>query len=341
MKTKFYWGALLASAALIAQAKAGGHHGGGGGGFAMAAHPGPAQHTAPAIHSAPRGNVGGGRFMAPGQRFSSIGVRSPSSAAFRPHYINSNGAASLGMRQFTPGNIYRGNRGTRFSNRGNQAITNPSGEGAGVIQNQNGGNRMGRFGNNPRLTQGGNGTGRASRAIDNHGNGAGQIRHSNSLPTNWRNHVAAQRSANWHRDWDRRRDHWWNGHHCRFINGSWFVFDFGFYPWWPYWYPYDYDYYAYPYSYDTGYYDSGVYQGEEYYGESGYGSSDQYTDSTVAAAQERLAQQDYYRGEIDGIFGQETRRAIARYQSNHGLRATGYLTSDTLQALGLQQAASY
>ena len=37
MKTKFYWVALLASAAMIAQAKAGGHYGGGGGGgFAMA-----------------------------------------------------------------------------------------------------------------------------------------------------------------------------------------------------------------------------------------------------------------------------------------------------------------
>ena len=32
MKTKFYWVALLASAAMIAQAKAGGHYGGGGGG---------------------------------------------------------------------------------------------------------------------------------------------------------------------------------------------------------------------------------------------------------------------------------------------------------------------
>src|SRR5438128_11538893 len=127
MKTKFYWVALLASAALIAQAKAGGHHGGGGGGFAIAeAHPAPAQHTAPAIHSAPRGNFGGGRFMASGRQFSSIGVRSPSAAAFRQHYINPNRATPLGMRQFTPGNIYRGNRGTRFSNRGNQAITNPS-----------------------------------------------------------------------------------------------------------------------------------------------------------------------------------------------------------------------
>src|SRR5258708_38927946 len=70
MKTKFYWVALLASAAMIAQAKAGGHYGGGGG-FAMAAHPAPVHATAPAFQSAPRGNFGGGRYMAPGARFSS------------------------------------------------------------------------------------------------------------------------------------------------------------------------------------------------------------------------------------------------------------------------------
>jgi hypothetical protein len=56
MKTKFYWVALLASAAMIAQANAGGHYGGGGGaGFAMAAHPAPAHAAAPAFNSAPRG----------------------------------------------------------------------------------------------------------------------------------------------------------------------------------------------------------------------------------------------------------------------------------------------
>src|SRR5512133_1253091 len=66
MKPKFYWVALLASAAMIAQAKAGGHHGGGGGGgFAMAAHPAPAHAAAPAFPSAPRGNFGGGHYMAP------------------------------------------------------------------------------------------------------------------------------------------------------------------------------------------------------------------------------------------------------------------------------------
>ena len=91
----------------------------------------------------------------------------------------------------------------------------------------------------------------------------------------------------------------------------------------------------------AGYYDSGVYQGEEYNGENGYGSSDQSADSNVTAAQERLAREGYYNGTIDGVLGSETRRAIARYQSSHGLRATGALTPDTLQALGLQRVANY
>jgi Putative peptidoglycan binding domain len=163
-------------------------------------------------------------------------------------------------------------------------------------------------------------------------NRTGQSQTGNHLPSNWHNHVVAQHSTNWHRDWDKGRDHWWHGHHCRFINGAWFVFDFGFDPWWPYWgYPYDYYGYSYyPYQYD-------YYAGD--YDQNGY--ADQSSDSVVATAQDRLAQQGYYRGAIDGVLGPETRGAIAQYQSDHGLRVTGALTTDTLQALGLPQVASY
>ena len=308
MKTKFYWFALFASAALIAQAQGGGYHGGGGGGgrggggggFA-AAGPGPARSGGgPSFRSMPMRSFGGGGMVYSGQRFSSVGMRAPRSMEFRPQSVHSNTGRSIGSQ--VPGNINRGNSSPQFSNAGNRAITN---------------SRHG-------------------------GNAAGQVRSGNGLPTNWRNHVVAQHSGNWHRDWDRNRDHTWNGHHCRFINGSWVIFDFGFYPWWPYGYPYDYyadDYYGYPYGYDPGYYDSGAYQSGEYYGQNGYG--DENANSTVAAAQERLARDGYYRGEIDGIVGPETRRAVARYQSNHGLRVNGNLTPDTLGALGLRQVASY
>jgi hypothetical protein len=180
---------------------------------------------------------------------------------------------------------------------------------------------------------------RANTNLRRDGNGARQVRSGNNLPNNWRNHAVAQHSGNWQRNWNRNRDHVWHGHHCRFINGSWVIFDFGFYPWWPYGYPYDYyadDYYGYPYGYDPGYYDSGVYQSEEYYGQNGYG--DEYANSTVAAAQERLAREGYYRGQVDGFTGPETQRAIIRYQTDHGLRVTGALTTDTLQALGLRRS---
>jgi Putative peptidoglycan binding domain len=298
MKTKFYWFALLASAALIAQAQAGGYNGGGGGGH-ISSHAG-----GPSFHSAPHANFGGGgRFAAPGPRFSTMRGLS-SSNGFRQHYIY--GGAAMGRRQFTAGDFNRGNRMTRFADRGNRPgrIANPAGERTG-IQNQAGGNGLTHFGNN--------------------------------LPANWRNHIAGQRSADWHRDWNRNRDHFWHGHRCRFVDGSWFIFDFGF-PWYPYGYPYDYyadDYYSYQY-------DPGVYEGDDgdYYGQGAYESPDKYADSTVSAAQAQLSRQGYYRGRIDGVYGAATRRAVIRYQSDHGLRVTGSLNPDTLRTLGLPLVAN-
>jgi hypothetical protein len=290
MKTKFYWVALLASAAMIAQAKAGGHHGGGGsGGFAMAAHPAPAHAAAPAFHSAPRGNFGGGRYMAPGTRFSSYNAPT----TFRqPRFVAADRTFAR-SRQFATGTASRRFDGSRTIN-----------------------------GRETRLTGNGNNS---------------RNRFENRGPNVGREHVFARRSADWHRDWDRRRDHWWHGHRCHFGNGFWFIYDTGFYPY-NYWYPYGYsasDYY--PYDYDPGVYE-GV--GGDYYGQSVYGSSEQSADSTVAAVQEQLAQQGYYRGEIDGVFGAQTRRAVLRYQSDRGLRVTGNLNADTLQALGLRRVAS-
>jgi peptidoglycan hydrolase-like protein with peptidoglycan-binding domain len=130
------------------------------------------------------------------------------------------------------------------------------------------------------------------------------------------------------------------------VNGSWFIFDLGFYPW--YGYPYDY-YYGYPYGYDGGVYDSAPYEesAPNYDNNDGkdskdsYDSSNQNGDSSVAAAQERLSKQGYYRGQIDGVFGAETSRAIMRFQGEHGLRETGNLTMDTRRALGLGRETGY
>ena len=190
-----------------------------------------------------------------------------------------------------------------------------------------------------------------------------------------------QRSGDWHRDWDRHSDHWWNGHRCCFINGSWVIFNVGFYPWWPWDYPDDYYYsngipyngYSSPYSgydpysynYDPGdynsgdyqgqmyydqnsypdqsqgYYDSSVYQAEAYYDPNGYSDQSQSNYSIVVAAQERLARQGYYRGETDGVLSSEMQKAVKRYQITNGLRPTGYLDSETLGVMGLRKGASY
>jgi hypothetical protein len=179
--------------------------------------------------------------------------------------------------------------------------------------------------------------------------------------------------GNWHRDWDRHSDHWWNGHRCCFINGTWVIFDIGFYPWWPY-YPDDYYAYGSPYygydvpnSYDyqpnyydsgdyqgqmyddqnrypdqsQGYYDSSVYQSEAYYNPNSYSDQSQSNYSIVVAAQERLAREGYYHGESDGVLSLEMQKAVKRYQITNGLRASGYLDADTLAVMGLQKGESY
>jgi peptidoglycan hydrolase-like protein with peptidoglycan-binding domain len=95
--------------------------------------------------------------------------------------------------------------------------------------------------------------------------------------------------------------------------------DSGYYPW--DFYPYNgYDYY--PYDYYTD-----VEQSAQDYA--------QQADPNVSAVQSDLAQLGYYDGPIDGIFGADTRTALARYQVDHQLQVTGSLTNDTLQSLGL------
>jgi putative peptidoglycan binding protein len=312
--------ALIVSAVLSVAAQAGNRHGNSGSQVSSA----PARSSTSSFRSSPGGNFSGGRMIAPSQRFSSVGVRSMPTT-FRQHYINSTGNASVGRRQFTPGTLSRGNGLARFDNT-RDFRTNPGNHFA-QIQNA----RQNRLAGNQNLR--GDHPGQFQNRGANRFNSNG----SSNLPGRG-NHVFARRDADWHRDWDRHSDHWWHGHRCRFVNNSWFIFDLGFIPW--YGFPYDYyasDYYLNPYAYD-----SGVYEGDaNYYGQGTYDSSNQYPETTVAAAQEQLARQGYYRGQIDGIFGPETQRAIMRYQRDHGLRITGYLTMDTRESLGLEQVASY
>jgi peptidoglycan hydrolase-like protein with peptidoglycan-binding domain len=90
-----------------------------------------------------------------------------------------------------------------------------------------------------------------------------------------------------------------------------------------------------------GYYDSTVYQTQAYDDPNSYSDQSQSNYSILVAAQERLAREGYYHGESDGILTPEMQKAVRRYQITNGLRATGYLDTDTLAVMGLQEGTSY
>jgi len=336
MKThKVLFLALLVSAAFALSAQAGDRRRSNGN--ARSTGSAPARYSGPAIHSSSGFRYGGNRTFAPSPRMS---MRSNT---FSQRQTFSGGNAPIVQRQFTPRTLSNGNGLAQFQN--NRPIQT---------------NRFARFGNNNNLgTVQGNRVNRfanSNRGFNRTGTG---------------NHVFSQRSADWHRDWDRRSDHWWNGHRCRFVNGSWFIFDFGFVPWygWSYYDSYPYDYYPYGYGgygYGTYGYDPGVYDQSNYYdqggnnynGQSNYydqGNSNSYDQgdpksydrganalgsneqaaATVADVQDQLTRAGYYHGKIDGVLGPETRHALVRYQSAKGLRMTGSLTMETQQSLGL------
>src|SRR5213594_2221683 len=355
MKTKFLGLALAASVATIAQANpgnvnrgGGGFHRGGTGGF----HGGAVARSAPAAHAPMRpGGVSsfhrtpartyGSRPVYSGQRYSSFGMRSSPSSAYRRPYISPSRGSFTRSGPYTVATIPQGNRIAPFANRRSPAVTSGWNQRNTGMQFRNGNNL---------------------RNANNLRNGNNVRNANNHLRGDWQKHVFGQRSGDWHRDWDRHSDHWWNGHRCSFINGSWVIFSAGFDPWWPWaWTPPDYfaygspysgynspDYgygYDYPYSYDyqpgsydsgdyqgqmyydqnsypdqsQGYYDASVYQSQAYYDPNGYSDESQSNYSVVIAAQERLAREGFYHGESDGVFRPEMRQAVRDYQSRHGL----------------------
>ena len=140
--------------------------------------------------------------------------------------------------------------------------------------------------------------------------------------------VIARHSANQHPNWDRRRDHFWHGHRCHWHHNSWVIFGLGFYP---AFYPWGWDYgYPYSYYYDDRSYEDGYAANE--YPQSEYDSRD----ASVSQVQTALARGGYYRGAIDGSVGPATRNALRRFQSSHGLDATGRIDQAVVEALGLR-----
>jgi hypothetical protein len=339
MKTKFYWVALLASAALIGQAQGGGNHGGGGmgGGFGGRGFSGGGHAVGGGVRAGPVGGGGGfrgGGFHAPapafggarrslgvGARGGGVGFGMPRYSSFgarpsyrRPVYYNGRVgrpvAPSLGARTAA----------SRPQNRFN-STRNPGGQRPAAAFN------------------------RAANALAARSPGTGVHRGLNGRT----DHIAERHEANWHRDWDRRHAHFFHNRFFVFDNGFWFGLDPGFYPWdyLPY---YAYDYYPYDYYTDVqpdynvapaNAYPYGYYTGEQPDDNTAADNSAPVADTTVQAVQTELTQLGYYNGPVDGIFGPTTRDAVAKYQMDKQLEVTGSLSPDTLQSLGVPPGANY
>ena len=148
--------------------------------------------------------------------------------------------------------------------------------------------------------------------------------------------VFARHDGNWHHDWDRHHAHFDHGHVFVFTDGFWW----GLYPWdyYPYgvYGSYPSDSYDYPYGYNDYPYDSYDYNTQNPYSYySGYAAPAQDDNAVVSSVQSQLAKLGYYGGAIDGVAGDETQAAIARYQQDNNLSVTGTVTAAMLQSLGL------
>ena len=130
--------------------------------------------------------------------------------------------------------------------------------------------------------------------------------------------------------------HFHGGSHVNFFFGG---FGYPFYYGYPYaygYYPYyGYPYYGYPgnayYSYDP----QGVYQGRVANPPRSTNDGGGKDVSMTARVQRKLATTGYYHGEIDGVVGDGTRRAIREYQRANGLPVNGRIGDDLLDAMGL------
>jgi peptidoglycan hydrolase-like protein with peptidoglycan-binding domain len=65
-----------------------------------------------------------------------------------------------------------------------------------------------------------------------------------------------------------------------------------------------------------------------------------WADDLTRTLQQRLKDQGFYYGEVNGQGGDETTSAIRRYQIRHGLKVTGQPNDETLHALGLSPGNS-
>lgn len=134
---------------------------------------------------------------------------------------------------------------------------------------------------------------------------------------------------------DRGRYRHYRGGYSSFYFGSGFGFGYpygyGYGSGYGYGYPYGYSGYGSPYGYGGGYGSYGNGYGRSIVRGEAVGSRG----SLGAEVQQRLAQEGYYRGAIDGVVGSGTHRAIRAYERAHGLPADGEIDRRLLRVLGL------
>ena len=305
----------ITSVALSPMAWAAGH--GGGGGFA-----GGGQFGGGGFHGGGFSGVGhaGGGAAARGGGVGFGGMRGSGFSA-APHMYGgthfasrSFGGPTSAFRYYNGGSRPSAARTYQFSGRGNQSMKSYAGRNVTVARQQN--RPVASTRQNMRIS---------------HAQSAASVRRAMA------NHrVFARHDGNWHHDWDKHRAHFDHGHVFVFIDGFWW----GLYPW-DYYPDYAYgsdpsDYYGYPYGYDDYPYDSSdAYNQNPYSYYNGYTPSAESGNAVVSSVQSQLAKLGYYRGAVDGVAGDETQAAIARYQEDNNLSVTGTVTTATLQSLGL------
>ena len=109
---------------------------------------------------------------------------------------------------------------------------------------------------------------------------------------------------------------WWKQHYVVIVlvGGGYYYHDAG------YWYP--------AWGYDPNYerydYDGPIYT---------YGNL--LPDQVILNVQRALQQLGYYTGDLNGSLGVDTRQALAAYQQDYGLNATGIVDEATVRSLGL------
>jgi peptidoglycan hydrolase-like protein with peptidoglycan-binding domain len=70
------------------------------------------------------------------------------------------------------------------------------------------------------------------------------------------------------------------------------------------------------------------------------GAGSIWADELTREVQQRLKDEGFYYGEVDGQGGAETDAAIRRYQIRYGLRVNGQLNDETLKSLGVSRNAT-